>query len=689
MSKLTRIKMFDKTAEDDFEQKLAQMADAEISQSMPSLTPYKVGFQVIDKNDDETRGAGIMVYKFKDQWIYIPAFFLNGRLRGYDEMYLPDKQQMVPSKDNWLSYISSRQPIMLGEPQTDDNVRPKKAADVAFTEGRYNTIMNKRAAFDACSLLGNLGLRGFDDFLGFPEDQFDLKTYIPKFGKTAAINFLTALNKSADFANAVLKYYSPEDIGMIAKVAIETGAYPVKVKEAPNSKSNLVIYTKEDMNKAKDDLDETAKEVLLRDGVYVVDGRDSTSSVFQPRDTIGNLHSPTGNGYYDVLMADGSFKEFYIIVKRGVLTNCKAQDGNASFFLIPSENSAFAIQIDDPILARHLNKNPEDIQKFGMTPASFIRVSRDLGNRFILLDKAGIGFPIHAKGQTSIMGDKMTGAYDENMEDIMLQFTGAKGNVYRVANTIYIPETARIIRSGDYSEKNKYVFGDLNTLKLRLQKSSGMEPLKIYTDRTSFSISGKFGEEAGLTKVAAFLSLVKKHGIDAPTAKLMTNLQPKQLDKVASERYMIKYAATMDSVMDATAGGYEDAPRTQETEVINPGISANDISTAVKASDAGVKDVMDVSILKALAMNSNSGRLINDYIPDLLVGLDRLGRLMFMFYWHNDDFKDRYGTDKMMELEDSIRDTFHGVGDLILFLHKSTVDPSVDLLSGDLSKNMG
>ena len=68
MSKLTRIKMFDKTAEDDFEQKLAQMADAEISQSMPSLTPYKVGFQVIDKNEDETRGAGVMVYKFKEQW---------------------------------------------------------------------------------------------------------------------------------------------------------------------------------------------------------------------------------------------------------------------------------------------------------------------------------------------------------------------------------------------------------------------------------------------------------------------------------------------------------------------------------------------------------------------------------------------------------------------------------------------
>ena len=447
MSKLTRIKMFSKTAEDDFEQKLAQMADAEISQTMPSLTPYKVGFQVIDKNDDETRGAGIMVYKFKDQWIYIPAFFLNGRLRGYDEMYLPDKSQMVPSKDNWLSYISSRQPIMLGEPQTDDNSRPKKAADVAFTEGRYNPIMNKTASFDAASLLGNLGLRGFDDFLGFPEDQFDLKSYIPKFGKEATVNFLTALNKSPEFANAVLKYYSPEDIGMIAKTAIENGAYPVKVKEAPNSQSNLVIYTKDDLNKAEKDLDDNAKEVLLRDGVYVVDGRESTSSVFQPKESIGNLHSPTTNGYYDVLMADGGFKEFYIVVKRGVLTKCKAQDGNASFFLIPSENSSFAIQVDDPILSRHVNKSPDDIQKFGMTPASFVRVSRDMGSRFILLDKAGIGFPIHAKGQTSIMGDKMTGAYDEDMEDIVLQFTGNKGNVYRVANTVFIPETARIILS--------------------------------------------------------------------------------------------------------------------------------------------------------------------------------------------------------------------------------------------------
>ena len=58
----------------------------------------------------------------------------------------------------------------------------------------------------------------------------------------------------------------------------------------------------------------------MRDGVYVADGRKDTSSVFQPRDVPGSLHSPTCNGWYEVLMADGEFKRFFIIVKRGMLS---------------------------------------------------------------------------------------------------------------------------------------------------------------------------------------------------------------------------------------------------------------------------------------------------------------------------------------------------------------------------------
>ena len=688
MAKLTSINIR-KTAEDDFEQNLAQMADAEISQSMPSLTPYKVGFQVIDKNDDETRGAGVMVYKFKDQWVYIPAFFLNGRLRGYDEMYLPDKAQMVPSKDNWLSYISSRQPITLGEPQKDDNVKPRKDSDVAFLEGRYNLIRNKRAE-DGNTILGRLGLQGLGEFHGWEDNQFDLRKFIPKLGKTATVAFLRTLNTNTDFANAILKYYTPEDIGGIAKHAIDEGAYKLPVATAPSMKEDLVVFTKEDLADAGDKLDESAKEVLMRDGVYVADGRKDTSSVFQPRDVPGSLHSPTANGWYEVLMADGEFKRFYIIIKRGMLSSCRAQEGTAHVYLVPDNDTGHISETDRVLLCRRSDDLDGGLEKFGMTPDSFIRSSRDESANFVLIDKAGIGFPLRSRGKTTVSGDSMIGAYDDNCEDIIMRFTGKNGNVYRTGNTIFVPDSARFVREADYNKRREYIFGDINTIKLTLQKSAGLEPLKIYTDLTDYTISGRFGEEKALTKTAAFLSLVRRHGIDAPTAKMMAGLKPASSGRTASARYLVKYAApTQDDTMAASAQGFEDAPRSEDVEVINPGINSDDVGKAVKASENGVKDVMDVSVLKALATGSDTGRLVNDIIPDLLLGLDKLGRLLFMFYWHNEDFKERYGNDKMMELEDQLRDSFHGLGDLILFLHKSTVEPSLDLFSGALSENIG
>ena len=57
-----------------FEQNLGQMANAKISQSLPALREGCVGFQVLDKTEDDTKGVGVMAYKIKDRWLLIPAF---------------------------------------------------------------------------------------------------------------------------------------------------------------------------------------------------------------------------------------------------------------------------------------------------------------------------------------------------------------------------------------------------------------------------------------------------------------------------------------------------------------------------------------------------------------------------------------------------------------------------------------
>jgi hypothetical protein len=66
--------------------------------------------------------------------------------------------------------------------------------------------------------------------------------------------------------------------------------------------------------------------------------------------------------------------------------------------------------------------------------------------------------------------------------------------------------------------------------------------------------------------------------------------------------------------------------------------------------------------------------LIDRYLGDMMRGMDRTGRVLFNFYWHGEEFEDRYGKQDMPELEDGLRNSFEGQGDIILKLKQKMVD---------------
>ena len=80
-------------------------------------------------------------------------------------------------------------------------------------------------------------------------------------------------------------------------------------------------------------------------------------------------------------------------------------------------------------------------------------------------------------------------------------------------------------------------------------------------------------------------------------------------------------------------------------------------------------------MLASLLRGSRDDTLIDRHLGDLVKGLDRIGRLLFNFYWHNEKFADRFGGSEMPELEDALRNSFEGVGDLVLFLKQKSIDP--------------
>jgi len=95
---------------------------------------------------------------------------------------------------------------------------------------------------------------------------------------------------------------------------------------------------------------------------------------------------------------------------------------------------------------------------------------------------------------------------------------------------------------------------------------------------------------------------------------------------------------------------------------------------AQQAAESGQKNVFDHAAIGGLAKLNDSAAVIDTYVPELTKALDRLGRILFLFYWKNEEFADRYGTEDLAEMEDSIRGVFKSFGDLVLQLKQKSID---------------
>jgi hypothetical protein len=114
------------------------------------------------------------------------------------------------------------------------------------------------------------------------------------------------------------------------------------------------------------------------------------------------------------------------------------------------------------------------------------------------------------------------------------------------------------------------------------------------------------------------------------------------------------------------------------------------IKKAQDASEAGIREVLDVTVLEQLIDKADISELRKDYISEMIKGLDSIGRMLFLYYWHNDQMEDKYGREKMKELQEHLKEVFNSTGDLVLFLkEKTTFNPDqTESLFGNLSEEI-
>jgi hypothetical protein len=287
------------------------------------------------------------------------------------------------------------------------------------------------------------------------------------------------------------------------------------------------------------------------------------------------------------------------------------------------------------------------------------------------------------------------------------------GGMHNVGDTLFVASNVKAVKLNKdmsrYAGEKFPAPGTSAEAQMWVMQTGMAAPLKVYSHGSGdFSVTDKEKTAAHLTYNETLKQLVVRHGLLYKTASALI----KEAEKERGVRVLIQYPAghplekkaddpflgpgpsapsmpepPMQS--DPMLGGVQSQqPMTAYQEVPemhaqsgnkalydpNPQLDTNPYNLAMDAAGTGQKDVFDAGVVGSLLKVVDSDSLVDKYLGDMFLGLDRIGRVLFLYYQHSDAFRQRYGEEDMQELEDSLKNTFKGTGDLVLFLKQKTVE---------------
>jgi hypothetical protein len=796
----------------NFERTFSDLAFVRLKDKAPTLLDHLIGFQLIDKNEEETHAVGVFGFKVGDDWVYAPVFFINGELKGYELLYLKSQDAFVPLTEEWINYILNRKPSVLGTSEsrkvTQQGIRPPDFdvfARPPYIGSKYASAKRKPVV----DRMQKWAQPFLDVFLVSPKDacysgvekSFSLPIALKRLGDKAAACLFKTMEGDSKFAEAVLHFYKAADLANFSKAAAayekEEAGYTTatvmrncqdcvnfsgsgscsmvkgdisknasckywaaKLGKEGSEKSRVtfaellggripepvpvVIIHGDDTSNMELELTESDREKLMKDKYVVKDPREPGKQTRAYKSQLSaQLSSPSDNGIYTVLGPGGECRE--VVILRDMLRVGMRRPESASQFVAVIDQKSKA-------MGKYYNSDLLTTERLG--PLSTLKDLTDpadvkIGDKVFLVDparnKATNPFCVDrintdSDGITTIevcscympsasaspmlkspmnrtypMSDWANG--DESyIESLIL--TGKEGTNWRqVGNALFVPASVKacVVKSltaeerKDRSNRPSYVGDDQPKLELAtssdilysLSKAAaenrGIVQMQMRTDGTYYwtRLNGGAGAQP-MNKLAMLRHLIVHMGLGQKTAEdILSSMQPRK-----AETYWLRKAAQGEGTSVMTPS-FEEPTVGQEawtrsavqypmTRVQN--LSQNNLAdnrsfyqnlgmleddpkaVAMQAANEGQKEVLDTAVISGLVKLMDTDTRVDSYIGDLLLGLDRLGRILFMYYWHNDKFSEHYGQEDMSKLEDSLRNVFASLGELTLFLKQKTID---------------
>jgi len=736
-----------------FEQSFSNLAHAYLRDSAPKLLEHEIGFQLLDRNRENTKAIGVFAFKLGSQWLYAPVFFLNGDLKGHELLYIKNQDVFVPLKENWINYLLNRKPNILGS-GIDKNLSQFGQRNPDFTQlsrspAKFGSAQPtlKEMITAVMAPFAKTATQNTNAVFAEIGQLMDLK----KFLKEARLETLNMLVKTCQYAPAVAEAISEfhgldiikeavalakarESQVKVASVLSEAPAEPASAKGLKIITFDLTIQTKLPAGYSEDD-----QEKLLRDGVLIKDERDR-DNVSVPYDiqVEKKLFTPSSSGLYEILVKPGNVERCYVAVhpqgaaKRADFITVVRVEGTPDWINTRADQVFALSRIEGEEFDEWFDALPEAtslpsgrgrvmlLNKSGDATVP-VRMIREYGESQYGTTSYEVHLEDHSKHppRGHISGCCYTDQlnYDKYRDGVRIHLGSSKGSKLRSSmGDIFVPEGFKSLKCspgeddvadaeeagqnacGCGESKNSPLMpGNLADAQLSLLNKTAA--LTVYHNGTTVEINGeRMGPMSGL------VSLVQTHGLRETAARDILKQAAAKRKYSGRIKYADPYGGPMminsapnaptdpgpvmggETIMgtsvptqlgiDVGVPVSSMSASNTDRSIYNPNtlLDKKDIRSITDAAQSGQREVFDTAMIGSMLKAVRDDGMVDRYMGDLTKGLDKLGRILFMFYWHGDRFAERYGKSDMPELEDSLRNAFEMLGDVILFLKQKTIE---------------
>jgi len=714
-----------------FEKSFADLALAYQRDKAPYLMNFMLGFQVLEKNDDETRAAGLFGYAVGSSLYYAPVFFINGELRGHELLYLKQQDIFLPFAERWVNYLLGKQAFVLGEPvepARQEYSRPDFSVygNNHYKSGSYTPLYESGRSFDATPFLSAFEFTLDSEAMLKQAARCDLPTFIQQAPAQIKRAFLATMKNEPEFCKAVTQFYKLEDFNKRANtetlVLDEVSTQDVGGEPA---KLDVQIIVEDAPSIEIAGLDETEKLDMLTDGFVARDHRKDTASVYAVAPNRA-LSTPKGTGMYMLYDKEGEEHPCYVF-NAPVTCGGKGIETSGAKLVVEEDTGQVALVAPTMLATEYISDFAEvkgtcavskvkagdtvffTSAKQATVPVIVSTVRREDGDLIIecrpqldgvyklpevkafYQDVGADGKPVH----------KSVGIGGEGAEEFTLVCSkSAREGFTQVGTRLFAGGDVRAYKAGTSDPYGRY--GGLSfrpgtplDFMACAMSRGGAKPVRITKQASAYYITLDQHRSGYLPKLGALLYLTKQAGVSVTDARRLlgeaASREGGPVDVLVKASFFPEEPSGTDPYT-----GVPMAPNAVNVEEYglpkgdraayetDPRLDPEMVAMSQRAAQTGQKEVFDASVLAGLLRKTRVEEGFDKYLGDLFLAVDRLGRLLFMYYWHYDKFSERYGVEEMKELESSLKDSFSGLGDLVLFLKKRAIDPGFATKGSDV-----